>query len=194
MTINKLQNIALTFHPLTKDRWKDIEKLFGTNGACEGCWCMWWKLNKKHFKVQKGEGNKKVFRKTLKNVIPGIIAYYGEAPVGWCAIEPRENFPTLEDSKLLKRIDNEPVWSIVCFFVDKEFRKKKISLELIKESVKHAKKNKAKIVEAYPLEPKPGKFRDSYAFHGVASSFLKAGFKEVARNSETRPIMRFYIK
>ena len=139
MTETKFRQDSLSFHPLTKDRWKDIEKLFSKNRSSDECWCMWWKLNKKQFTIQKGEENKKAFRKTLKNTVPGIIAYYNDTPAGWCAIEPRENFPTLEASKLLKRLDNKPVWSIVCFFVAKEFRKNNISFELIKASVEYAK-------------------------------------------------------
>ena len=29
---------------LTPELWPEMEKLFGLNGACAGCWCMWWRL------------------------------------------------------------------------------------------------------------------------------------------------------
>ncbi len=50
-----------------------------------------------------------------------------------------------------------------------------------------------KIVEGYPIAPKKDKVPDVFAYTGFLSAFQSAGFVEVARRSETRPIMRFYI-
>ncbi|MDO8548560.1 MAG: N-acetyltransferase, partial [Ignavibacteria bacterium] len=109
-------NSKLTFHPLAPERWKDFEKLFGERGACGGCWCMSWLLTKKEFDANKGGGNKKKMGNLVnKKTEPGIIAYIDKEPIGWCAIAPRENYLRLENSKVLKRIDDQPVWSIPCF-------------------------------------------------------------------------------
>ncbi len=186
---------SFDFEPLTKERWNDIEKLFGANGASGGCWCMWWKLSKAQFESNKGEKNKKAFKKIVQSdKVPGIIAYYKNEPAGWCAIEPRELYKRLEKSRILKPVDDKPVWSIVCFFIKKNFRRKGISVGLLKAAVKYAKKNGAKVVEGYPIDLKDNKnYPDVFVYHGTKTAFEKAGFKEVLRRSETRPIMRCYL-
>lgn len=183
----------LKFKILTPSRWKDLEKLFGERGACGGCWCMWWKLSRKDFEKQKGIKNKKAFQKIVSNnERPGILAYYKNEPIGWCAVAPREKYPRLENSRVLKRIDDEQVWSIVCFFIEKSFRNEGVPVELLKSAIQFVKKSGGKIIEGYPIEPKK-KTADVFTWTGFASSFEKAGFKEAARRSQTRPIMRFYI-
>jgi len=184
----------LDIHPVTPRRWKDLEKLFGPRGACGGCWCMWWRLKRSQFQKQQGEGNKKALRKIVDSgEIPGILAYQGRNAVAWCSVAPRKAYPVLERSRILKRVDDQPVWSIVCFFVDKEFRHKGVTLELIKAAIEYVRKQGGSIVEAYPVEPKKSQIPDLFAYHGLASTFRKAGFAEVLRRSETRPIMRYTI-
>lgn len=183
------------FHPLTPARWQDLENLFGERGACGGCWCMSWRLKRSEFTRQKGSKNKVALKKIVESgEVPGILAYLEGKPIAWCSVGPRERFPALERSRVLKRIDDRPVWSMVCLFIAKEFRHKGISVEMLKAVVDFAKKNGAKIVEGYPVEPKKGKWPDAFAWTGVASAFKKAGFKEVHRGSPSRPIMRYFIK
>jgi len=193
MPSNQTSMPNLEFHPLTAERWQDLETLFGKHGACGGCWCMWWRLTRPQFSEQKGEGNKKALKKIVDSgEIPGIIAYADGQPVAWCSVAPRESYPSLERSRTLKRIDDQPVWSVVCFFVAKSFRGKGVTLPLLKRAIEHAKEHGARIVEGYPIEsrkPMPAPF----LFTGVASLFRKAGFVEVLRRSETRPIMRFFV-
>src|SRR5215510_3453674 len=132
----------MTFHPLTVARWRDFEKLFGSKGACAGCWCMWWLLPRKQWTAQKGNGNRKAMRALVRdNRKPGLIAYADGEPVGWCALSPRERYLRLETSRLLQPIDDNPVWSVTCFFVAKEFRRRGITVALLKAAVDFAKKN-----------------------------------------------------
>jgi GNAT superfamily N-acetyltransferase len=184
----------LEFHPLTPERWTDLEKLFGERGACGGCWCMWWKLKRSEFMRQRGEANRKALKKIVDSgEIPGIIAYANSQPVGWCAVAPRQAYPALERSRILKRVDDKPVWSVVCFFVAKPFRGKGLSVKLLKAAIKHVRKNGGKIIEGYPVEPKKARMPDPFAYTGLVSAFRKAGFVEVLRRSESRPIMRYNI-
>jgi len=184
--------LNLKFHPLIHQKWEDFEKLFGENGACGGCWCMWWRLKRSQYEKQKGLGNKKAIKKIVDSgTVPGILAYEGKIPIGWCAIEPREAYALLENSRTLKRIDDAKVWSVVCFFVDKKFRRKGVTEKLLGAALKHAKKNKAKIVEGYPVDSE--KTPTAFAWTGFAQAFLNVGFKEVDRGSPTRPIMRYYL-
>jgi GNAT superfamily N-acetyltransferase len=187
--------MELRIYPLTKSRWKDFEKLFGERGACGGCWCMWWRLNRSDFNKSKGSGNKKKM-KTLVNdgIVPGVLVYYHNKIIGWCSVAPREQFSVLENSRILKKIDEEKVWSIVCFFVDRKYRGLGISVEVIKSVVEYLMKKKVKIIEGYPVEPKKDDLPTVFAWTGFASAFRKAGFIECARRSETRPIMRYFIQ
>jgi GNAT superfamily N-acetyltransferase len=184
----------MEFHPLTPERWADFEGLFGERGACGGCWCLWWKINRSDFNRQKGEGNRQA-QKTLveSGTVPGILAYAGGKPVGWCAVEPRDVYSGLARSRILKPVDDQPVWSVVCFFVEKNRRQKGITVQLLKAAIEYVEKQGGNIVEGYPVEPKKDKMPPVFAYTGLASAFKKAGFEECERRSETRPIMRFYI-
>ncbi len=135
--------------------------------------------------------NRKAFRSIVDSGrVPGILAYADAQPIGWCAVAPRETFPRLEHSRILKRVDDKPVWSVVCFFVVKAYRGRGVSVKLLGAAADYVKRQGGKIVEGYPVEPKKGWTPDPFVYTGVASAFRKAGFVEVSRRSKTRPIMR----
>jgi GNAT superfamily N-acetyltransferase len=179
------------FRPLTSDRWGDLERLFGARGACGGCWCMLWRLKRSEFEKQKGDKNKAAFKAVVDSgEAPGILAYANGNAIGWCAVAPRETYPALDRSRVLKKVDDKPVWSIVCLFIAKEYRRKGVSVELLNAAAQYVRKRGGRLVEGYPVEPRKNAMPDVFAWTGVASAFLKAGFAECARRSETRPIMR----
>jgi len=182
------------FYIVTKENWKDFEKLFGEKGACAGCWCMYWRISSSQWKKQQGAGNKRAIKKIIfSDTIPGMLAYDNDLPIGWCSVAPRGEFSRLENSKILNPVDENPVWSVVCFFIAKNYRRKGVSVDLLNAAKKYVKSKSGKIIEGYPVEPKENKYADAFAYTGLASAFTQAGFKEVARRSETRPIMRFYL-
>ena len=190
---NLIEELDLSFHPLTQKLWRDFEILFGDHGACAGCWCMYWKLRGKDFSENKGDGNRQIQKSIVDaKKIPGLIAYSEGYPVGWIAIEPRNQYPKLASSKILKPIDDAEVWSITCFFVEKKHRRKHITVELIKAAIDHAKKYGAKIVEGYPMDTKT-KQAPPNRFTGSATTFQQAGFKEIAHPSVTQKIFRYII-
>ena len=187
--------LALEFHPVTPERWQDLETLFGKNGAYSGCWCTWWRISRSEFGKQVGQGN----RETLKAIVdsgevPGLLAYGGNQPLAWCSVAPREAFPSLERSRTLKRIDDEPVWSIVCFFVARPYRHQGLMVKLLRAAIAYAKEHDAKIVEGYPVEPGQTNIPPVSSFTGIISAFKEVGFVEVLRRSERRPIMRYFIE
>jgi GNAT superfamily N-acetyltransferase len=178
--------------PLTMDRWDDFERLFGPRGACGGCWCMTPRLTAAEYEKNKGAGNRSAMRKLVRSGkrAPGLLAYLGRTPVGWCSIEPRESFGRILRSRILEPVDGEPVWSIACFFIAKEHRRRGLSVALLEAAVRYARSRGARVVEGYPVEPRRDPMPEVFAYTGVAAAFRKAGFEEVARRSPTRPIMR----
>jgi len=190
----RMDQIPLKFHPVTTARWADLEELFGERGACGGCWCMFWRVPRKQFEAQKGEGNKRALKKIVTaGKKPGLIAYAGKEPIAWCAVAPREIYPGLETSRILKPVDDKPVWSISCLFVKRPYRRQGVSAKILRAAVDYAVSQGATIVEGYPVEPSMEKVPDPFLWHGIPSAFAAAGFKEVLRRSEARPIMRFQI-
>jgi GNAT superfamily N-acetyltransferase len=188
------------FYPATPERWSDLENVFGKNGANAGCWCMFWRLERSMFKKTKGEGNRQILKQIVEaDQQPGILAYEGAQAVGWCGIAPREKLIALENSRILKRVDDQPVWSITCFFMSKEARGQGIMESLIKAAVDHARSNGAEIVEAYPIDMQSPKllgqtFNSYSGYMGVASVFRALGFEQVGQASETQLIMRLKVK
>ena len=180
--------------PLTPANWTDFEQLFGEKGACGGCWCMWWKLRRSVFVRQKGEKNRQAMKQLVDcGQVPGLLAFTGRKPVGWCAVAPRSEFPVLERSKILKRIDDQPVWSVVCFFIARDFRNLGISEQLLHAAIAYARQHGGKILEGYPVDPKKTPAPAVFLWTGLAAAFRNAGFVEAARRSPTRPIMRCHL-
>ena len=193
MTSVNVETVDLRFHPLTPDRWGDFETLFGPSGAYGGCWCMWPRLRRKEFDANSGAENKEAMKEAVDSgEEPGLLAYRGGEPVAWVALAPREWLAHLERSRTLKRVDDRPVWSIVCFVVDKRVRGRGMMTKLLAAAVEQARRHGATIVEGYPVEPK-GALSGYSGYTGIVSTFRKAGFVEVARRSERQPIMRYYI-
>jgi GNAT superfamily N-acetyltransferase len=184
----------LTFEPLSKNNWGKFVELFGNRGACGNCWCMSFRLKKVDFDEGKAnDGNKTAMKELVWSDKPtGILGFFEGQPIAWCAFAPREDFLKVENSRVHKRIDNESVWSIPCFFIDKNFRRQGVSVELLKAVIKYAQQEKIKIIEAYPTIPTQEKLPDAFAWIGLYTSFDRAGFTIVDRTSKNRPMVRFY--
>ncbi len=184
----------LAFKPVTPQEWADLEPLFSEHGVQNGCWCMYWRIPRAVCQRNYGEGNKQFLKQIVESgKIPGILAYHNGKPVGWCSVAPRQDFPVLGRSPILKPIDDQPVWSIVCFFVSKPYRRGGLTHLLIQSAIQYAKEHGARIIEAYPIDIR-AKYIEYERYSGLTTTFEKAGFKEVFRRSERRPIMRYYVE
>ena len=180
-----------TYKPLNKHTWNDLELLFGEKGACGGCWCMYWRLRNKEYETYKGGKNKELFQILADENKPlGILAYEKKTPIGWCSISPRRSLIRLETSRLFKPTDTILAWSITCLYVNKYYRNKGLSTQLINHASEYAFENGAEYIEAYPIQPKKNKMPDVFAFVGIKTAFEKSGFEVVKQPSETRLIMR----
>ena len=154
---------------------------------------MWWRLTRSRFEQQKGDGNRKAMKAIVDaGEVPGILAYTDHRPIGWCAVAPRDRYPRLSRSRTLKPIDETPVWSIVCFFVEKGYRNRGLTVQLLRAAADYVKRKGGRVLEGYPVEPKKKPMAPVFAYMGLSSAFREAGFVECRRPSETRLIMRLY--
>lgn len=188
--------MRITVHPLTPDRWPDLEAVFQAKGCsiARGCWCMAYRRSGRGAHVPAGMTHAAANRDHFKAVVdagppPGLLAYRGKTPVGWVSMGPREDYKRLERSPIMRPVDDQPVWSIVCFVVPAEHRGQGVATALLQGAVAHAKRCGATLVEAYPVD-KPGRQGDDALWFGTKGMYDKAGFEEVARRKATRPVVR----
>ena len=193
------RELTLEIHPLDKNRWEDLVTLFGKTGADGGCWCMYWRLSQKEFNAGDRNRNRRLLKTLVEEGRPvGLLAYANETPVGWCGLGPRESFERLERSRYLKRVDDKPVWSIVCFFINSKYRHRGVASALINSAIEYASEQGAPALESYPILEWGPKVTRSSAYTGTVEMFQKAGFRKVevtkARSGgQPRVIMRHYL-
>jgi GNAT superfamily N-acetyltransferase len=189
--------MQMQVYPATAERWPDLETLFGTHRT--SCWCTFWRIQRTEFNKLGGSEKKELLKQwTSEPLAPGVLAYEGGRAVGWCAVQPREKLLPMANSEILKPVDDQPVWSIVCYFVAKAARRHGVMETLLRGAVEFARENGAAIVEGYPLDLHTplleGKKLTGYGgYMGIASVYRKVGFVEVARASETQLILRYEI-
>jgi len=191
--------MALTVRPLTPDRFGDLEAVFNAKGCsvARGCWCMYYRVSGKGALTRPGEGQRRSSKDALKALAkqdppPGLIGYRGRTPVGWISLGPREDYAKLAKSPVMKPVDEQPVWSVVCFVVPSEYRKQGVARELLSGSVAYAKKRGVGLLEAYPVDKELPSAADASWF-GSKRMFDQAGFDEVARRRRDRPVVRLRI-
>ncbi len=191
-----MKPMKLTVLPLTPDRWPDLEAIFNARGCsiARGCWCMAYRLSGSQESLRSGMTRSQANRAALKGLVdagnpPGLIAYHGKVPVGWVSIGPREEYARLKRSPVMKAVDDQPVWSVICFVVPPEYRGRGVARALLKAAVAYAKKQGATLVEAYPVD-KSDRSNDDDMWFGAKTMYDNAGFREVARRRPHRPIVR----
>jgi GNAT superfamily N-acetyltransferase len=181
MPANRAPRLAV--HEVTAERWKDFERLFEARGGPKYCWCMWWRASGAEARRANSAAWKTAIADRVRRAIPiGLLGYLEGEPVAWCSIAPRSTY------RRLVRNDSpdEGVWSIVCFFVPRQFRGLGLTRRMIAAAVKHARRRGARIVEAYPVEADS----PSYRFMGFIPMFEQEGFREVGREGTRRHIMQ----
>jgi GNAT superfamily N-acetyltransferase len=184
----KPSSAVVETHPLTPDRWQDFATLMNSRFDTRHCWCMALRLDV-NYKSRTGAAN----RRAIKNVVdtaaapPGVVAYVDGAPAGWCAVAPREEYRRLAQSRVTAPLDDQPVWSVACFYVLRRARRQGVSRALLAAAIDLATKHGARIIEAYPVEGGNNPFR------GIPAVFKEAGFREVARRQRNRPFLRYDV-
>jgi GNAT superfamily N-acetyltransferase len=171
--------------PATPDRWGDLEALFGPNGAYSNCWCMWWRLVNREHAANGPDGNRAALRDLVEDGRePGLLAYDNGTPVGWVSVAPRVEFGRVFRSPLFRPDDPDDAgcWSVVCFYVPRAHRGRGLTDVLLAGAVEHTS------IEGYAIV---GDDLDTPSLHhGLASTFERAGFTQVAAPSPRRRLMR----
>jgi GNAT superfamily N-acetyltransferase len=192
--MSEMTDEPLVIKPLTLSEWDDFEVLFREHGPQNGCWCMYWRTTRAECQRGYGEGNRLALRAIVAGgMVPGILAYQEGRAIAWCSIGPREDYPVLERSRTLKRVDDQPVWSIACFFVCKPYRRQGMSERLLLAALDYARAQGAQILEAYPLRTEITKLLPYERYMGIQSTFERVGFEVVAQESGRRPVMRYRL-
>ena len=190
--------MKLTTHPLTPERWPDLEAVFNARGCtvARGCWCMYYRVSGAQPLPPSGSSraqSRAAFRKVVDaGEPPGLIGYFGQVPVGWVALGPREAYPKLQRSPIMRPVDDQPVWSITCFVVPVAYRGQGVASALLAAAVAYAKRRGVRLLEGYPVDKAWRSSPDSMWF-GSKTMFDAAGFEEVARRKTTRPIVRIRL-
>jgi ribosomal protein S18 acetylase RimI-like enzyme len=184
--------MKLDVRPLTPERWDDLVELFERPGGSivRGCWCMYYRKTGGHGGVGPAEPNRRALKALVDSgYVPGLIGYDNGNPVGWISLSPREDYLKLRRSPIMKPVDDKPVWSIVCFYVEPQARGRGVSEALLAGAMEFARSRGATLLEAYPVD-KPESSHPDFMFFGAKRMFDRAGFKEIARRKETRPVVR----
>lgn len=185
--------------PLTPDRLPDLRRLFDEGGDPKACQCAFWRVPASGWGDWTRERNRTALEPVAdRTPAPGLVAYADGEAVGWVSIGPREDYVRLERSKVLARIDDRPVWSIVCFVVSRRWRGRGVAGALLDAAVEHARTNGATLVEAYPVDPSRRRVSAAAAYMGPLGMFERAGFTVAARQqwnakSPIRPIVRLEL-
>lgn len=179
--------------PLTPETWADLEALFALPGGSivRGCWCMYYRRSGKvSVSAAAGESHKEQLCSLVSSgVVPGLVGYLDGAPVGWISLGPRTSYEKLRLSRIMKPVDDQPVWSVVCTYVAKVCRGRGLQHALLEAGIDYAREQGVQTLEAYPVD-KLERSHDDFMFFGSRSLYEAAGFTEVVRRSPTRVVMR----
>jgi GNAT superfamily N-acetyltransferase len=183
--------MVFTWAPLTGDNFADLDELFARPGGhiVKQCYCVWFRERGGAGQIPNKERRPFLLKLAQGDLPPGILGYEDGVVVGWASLGPRHDFVRLERSRVMKQVDDQPVWSLPCFFVDREWRGRGMATQLLKAAQEFAIANNAETLEAYPVDRSDRTPPDS-AFYGLKTMFDKEGFVEVARHKPTRAIVR----
>ena len=182
--------MRLRIRRLTPALWPALAELFGARGACGGCWCMYWRIGAA-YRRRPAAHNRRDFRRVVgQGPAPGLLAFDGDEPVGWCQLTPRAALPWL-DGRWPGARGSRDTWALSCLYVKVGWRRRGVSEQLIRAAIAVARRARATALEAYPLD---GARSPSASGTGYVSSFARAGFRVVARRSAARPVMRLALR
>jgi Acetyltransferase (GNAT) family len=149
---------------------------------------MWPRLARSDYVRGKGASNRRALHRLVTaGPPPGVLAYVDGVPAGWCAISPRAG-------RVMAPVDGRPVWAVTCFFIGRGYRARGLTVPLLRAAMALAARHGGRLIEGYPTDPKGQRPPGIFLWTGTAATFRRAGFREVARRSPTRPVMRKAVR
>jgi GNAT superfamily N-acetyltransferase len=172
-------------HPVTPDRFEHFADVVNRTRRANHCWCLSHRLQAAEIE-QLGSGSREAAMRRLceREHPPGVVTYLDGEPVGWCNVGPRVEITRLARSRLIRPVDDLPVWSIVCVVVRAGHRGQGVTAPLLEGAVAYAASHGAPAVEAYPVDP-PGRMDTTMAFVGTKAMFDRRGFRVVGTTDAT---------
>ena len=188
----------IEIRPASADRFADAEHALTGGGDGASCWCQWWMLPNKEFSAATREEKRELLRADLTHEpASALIAYVDGEAAGWVKVSPRPDQPRLARTRAFQEspepFEDGSVWAVTCFVVRREHRGAGLSSRLLAAAVDHARRHGARVVEGYPVDAGATKTSSNELFHGALSTFLDAGFSEVARPKPARPIVTLTV-
>jgi GNAT superfamily N-acetyltransferase len=192
---------AISVVPANEASWEDLQTILGTRGPGARCQCQRFKLRpREYFNGFPAEERATRLREQTDCDHPeaertsGLVAYLGDEPVGWCAVEPRCNYSGLVRNNRVpwegreEDKTDDTVWAVTCFFIRKGFRHRGLGRELARATVDFARRRGARAIEGYPINTKNVIIEELLV--GTVDMFTGAGFTEVNRPTLRRVVMR----
>jgi GNAT superfamily N-acetyltransferase len=165
--------------PATADRWNDIRELFEGHGKL-GCWCQYWRQSSSNYRRSgPGSGEANLESQVVDGPPPGMLAYLDEKLVGWLGFWPRSRLERLVRSRTIPKMDDVPVWSIVCFMIRAGYRRKGVASDLLNGAIEFARSTGIPALEAYPIDSEGSRIDVTFGYVGFAHMFEAAGFHRV---------------
>jgi GNAT superfamily N-acetyltransferase len=193
-TVDRIGGMKIV--PLTPDRWEDAAGLFGEGGDPKTCWCMYWRLRSKDWSMTSGSGNRDGLRRLVEQRLdpaPGLVAIDDDRVVGWVSVGPRTDYDRLANSRVRPKLDDVPVWSVVCFVVSRTARGQGLTTQLLDAATTYARDHGAPALEAYPVDPGDGRIPAALGYTGLLSTFEAAGFRVVREIDSPQATVRRVI-
>ncbi|MFN3865451.1 MAG: GNAT family N-acetyltransferase [Demequina sp.] len=170
--------------PATADRWEDVRAVLGpTSLDTPACWCLAVRLSAgdPRIKDQPPRARADTLRQLCsEDIAPGVLAYRDGQVVGWCSVSPRSAYHRLVRSRVIPLLDNEPVWSVVCFVVRAGHRRQGLAGVLLDGAVDYAHSRGATIIEGYPADTGGARIDVASAYVGTVSLFERHGFSKAS--------------
>ncbi len=159
---------------ITMSDWFDFfdNRAFLDHEDWNGCYCTAFYYPKPKEYVNLSDRRKEYAKWLIETGrMKGYLAYDEEKVIGWVNANEKKNYPRLEDIYDA----SEKVLSIVCFIVQKEYRRKGIAKQLLSRIDEDAKGKGYLVIEAYPKKRSKSEFG---IWNGPYEMYVKAGFSD----------------
>jgi GNAT superfamily N-acetyltransferase len=176
---------TITIEPVTADRFADAEHALSGGGDGHSCQCQWWMITNAQWQGTSMEEREGMLRSEVDAGPPALVAYVDGEAAGWVRVGPRAAQVRLARTRAFAEsphpFDDPSVWAVSCFVVRREHRGAGLTAEMLDAAVTYAREQGARVVEAYPIDPTAANKRSNELYTGILTTFIAAGFTEVAR-------------